>query len=356
VNDNKKMVRQHRHKKVFVGLSGGVDSSVSAYLLNKEGYVVGGVHLRCWNKDGCDEREARDARRVAEKIGIPFYVFNLEEAYKKKVVDYMIEGYRSGITPNPDVMCNKEIKFGLFLDKALRLGADYIATGHYVKMKKTGGVFFLHEAKDKNKDQSYFLWTLTQGQLEHSIFPLGDLTKPEVRKIAKEAGLPTADKKDSQGICFIGKVTLKEFLGEYLPKNEGEVLNTAGEVLGSHDGSYFYTIGQRHGLGISGGEPYYVADKDIKTNTVTLATREDKDLYRKEIVITGINFIGDEKVPGEVGVRIRYRQPLVKAKFSNLTPTTYNLTFEQPQKFIAPGQSAVFYNTDSKMLGGGVIA
>lgn len=355
MNDNKKMVRQAHHKKVFVGLSGGVDSSVAALLLKNDHYDVVGVHLRCWNKDGCDEREAEDARRVAEKIGIPFYVFNLEKEYKKKVVDYMIEGYKSGITPNPDVMCNKEIKFGLFLDKALALGADYIATGHYVKMERTGGVFSLHEARDKNKDQSYFLWTLTQSQLKHSLFPLGDLTKPEVRKIAKEAGLPTADKKDSQGICFIGKVTLKEFLGEYLPKNDGEVLNTAGEMLGSHDGSYFYTIGQRHGLGISGGEPYYVADKDIKTNTVTLATRENKDLYRKEIVITGINFIGDKKMPSEVDVRIRYRQSLKKAKVK-MQNEKLRIIFDEPVEFVAPGQSAVFYNTDGKMLGGGVIA
>jgi len=345
----------NKAKKVFVGLSGGVDSSVSAYLLNKEGYDVVGIHLRCWNKDGCDEREAEDARRVAEKIGIPFYVFNLEKEYKKRVVDYMIEGYKDGITPNPDIMCNKEIKFGLFLDKALALGADYVATGHYVKLKKQNGTYELHEAKDKNKDQSYFLWTLTQNQLNHSLFPLGDLTKPEVRKIAKEAGLPTADKKDSQGICFIGKVTLKEFLGEYLPKSEGDVLNTDGEVVGSHDGSYFYTIGQRHGLGISGGEPYYVADKDVRANTVTLATREDEDLYQKEIVITDINLIRDEKVPSEVDVRIRYRQPLKIASIV-FEANRARLVFNESQEFVAPGQSAVFYNRDGKMLGGGVIA
>ena len=336
-------------------MSGGVDSSVAALLLKNEGYNVVGVHLRCWNKDGCDEREAEDARRVADKIEIPFYVFDLEREYKERVVDYMIDGYKKGITPNPDIMCNKEIKFGLFLEKALKLGAGYIATGHYVKLIKNESLYELHEAKDKNKDQSYFLWTLTQEQLKHALFPLGDLTKPEVRKIAEDAELSTADKKDSQGICFIGKVTLKDFLGEYLPKNEGKVINPKGEVIGRNEGMHFYTIGQRHGFGIGGGEPYYVADKNTDKNTVTLARSEDSILYRKEINIMDISLIAsDENIPEEVLVRIRYRQPLQKAKIV-FNKEGAKIVFDEPQKFIAPGQSAVFYSTNGQMLGGGII-
>lgn len=374
---------EENRKKVFVGLSGGVDSSVAALLLSRENYDVVGVHLRCWNKGGCDEREADDARRVAEKLEIPFYILDLEKEYKELVVDYMIDGYKKGITPNPDIMCNKEIKFGLFLEKALKLGADYVATGHYVhkqevesKNAKSETVYELYEAKDKNKDQSYFLWTLTQVQLKHALFPLGELTKPEVRKLAKDAGLHVADKKDSQGICFIGKVTLKEFLDEYLPKIEGKALNLDGEVVGTHAGAHFYTIGQRHGFGIGGGKPYYVAEKNTENNTVTLATREDPQLSKKEITISGVNFINPNYIPNfrhkrtsaparlrrelgsegwDVFARIRYRQGLMKAKLHLLPTTDYLLKFDEPIKFVAPGQSAVFYNKEGKMLGGGVI-
>jgi len=268
-------------------MSGGVDSSVAALLLKNayfdshgrvriaEGlkpkarfshaYDCTGVFMRSYNLDGCQERDARDARLVAQKIGIPFYVWNFEKEYKKKVVDYMIRGYRRGITPNPDVMCNKEIKFGLFLKKALALGADYVATGHYVRIKnyelrikeaKTEKPLFiirhsLFAAKDSNKDQSYFLWTLKQDQLRHCLFPIGDYLKPEVRAIARRAGLPTAEKKDSQGICFLGKVSLADFLRKRIRPKIGVVLDAQGRPLGEHDGSYFYTIGQRHGLNIA---------------------------------------------------------------------------------------------------------
>jgi len=208
----------NKNKKIFVGLSGGVDSSVAALLLKKEGHDVVGVHLRCWNKNGCDEPEAEDARRVADKLGIPFYVLDMEKEYKERVVDYMIKGYEEGITPNPDVACNREIKFGLFLEKALSMGGDFVATGHYARLREVKSkngesktIYKLYAGKDENKDQSYFLWALGQDQLKHAVFPLGELTKQEVRQIAKEANLPTADKKDSQGICFIGEVTLKDF-------------------------------------------------------------------------------------------------------------------------------------------------
>lgn len=341
-------------KKVFVGLSGGVDSSVAALLLKNEGYDVVGVHLRCWNKNGCDVPEAEDARRVADKLEIPFYVLDMEKEYKERVVDYMIRGYEQGVTPNPDVACNREIKFGLFLEKALEMGADFVATGHYVKIKEENGEYHIYAGKDENKDQSYFLWTLAQNQLKHVILPIGDLEKEEVRKLAKDAKLPTADKKDSQGICFIGEVTLKDFLGEYLPKRRGNVRSTSGEILGTHEGAHFYTIGQRHGLGIAGNEPYYVADKDTETNIVVLAKKDDPLLRRSEIEIADVNLINKE-IPKEVFVRVRYRQPLQKAKLYNLSPNTHSLVFEKPQEFVAEGQSAVFYSEKGELLGGGVI-
>ncbi len=367
-----KLSKNARNNTVFVGLSGGVDSSVAAYLLKAKpdefekltghpaqkgfgGFDVVGVHLRCWNVNGCDVDEADDARRVANHLKIPFYVFDLEKEYKRRVVDYMVDGYKRGLTPNPDIMCNKEIKFGLFLDKAIQAGADYIATGHYVKMQINDGNYELFTAHDATKDQSYFLWTLTQELLRHVLFPLGGLTKREVRRIAKKVKLPTADKKDSQGICFIGQVSLKDFLGGYLPVTKGDAVGPDGNIMGTHEGAHFYTIGQRHGLGISGNEPYYVADKNVDTNTVVLAKRDDKILYRKEIEVSGVNIISDKDLPKELLVRIRYRQPLREAKLSKIAGDSYNLTFNKPQEFVAPGQSAVFYSKNGKMLGGGII-
>ena len=358
-------------KKVFVGLSGGVDSSVAAYLLKKKNYDVVGIHLRCWNVNGCDLREAEDARRVANHLDIPFYVLNLEEEYKKAVVDYMVDGYRKGLTPNPDVMCNKEIKFGLFLKKSLEMGADYIATGHYVRLASRSTVYSLFQAKDLNKDQSYFLWTLTQKQLRHCLFPIGDYLKSEVRTIAKEAGLPTAEKKDSQGICFVGKVTLSDFLSQYIKETPGNILTTDGRVVGTHPGVQFYTIGQRQGLGIALNTPHYVAEKDIKTNTVVLAPENDLALYQKEIVVSNVNFINlttfqHSQECWNVLVRIRYRQPLVPARLEvgNMKHEA-RITFKEPQKFVAPGQSAAFYlpveasakeGSRLELLGGGIIS
>jgi tRNA-specific 2-thiouridylase len=398
-----------RNCRVFVGMSGGVDSSVAALLLKKKGYNVVGVFMRCYNIDGCAEKDAEDARRVAEHIGLPFYVWDFEEEYKKKVMEYMIEGYRSGITPNPDVICNKEIKFGLFLEKALAAGADFVATGHYVKLKGTRNkgqgtskeksmssvacCLSLFEAKDKNKDQSYFLWTLTQEQLKHCLFPIGDYVKPTVREIARKAGLPTAEKKDSQGICFLGAVSISDFLKQYIPERRGALMTTSGEKIGEHFGAEFYTIGQRH-LGIeyrasgvksqeSGNKNrgrFYVASKNVRTNTVLLAEGNDNPaLFHKEVELAGVHFIdpsfansielANEGV--KVFARVRYRQPLFKArlrqarsdkrqggrnkKFMSHVPCRTFLIFDKPQKFIAPGQSAVWYSKKSEMLGGGVI-
>ena len=361
-------------KTVFVGMSGGVDSSVAAHLLKEQGYDVVGVFMKCYNIDGCAEADAEDARRVAEHIGIPFYVWDFEQAYKDRVVQYMIEGYRAGITPNPDVMCNREIKFGLFLEKALASGADFVATGHYVKIERSAnGIFKLFEAADPNKDQSYFLWTLTQKQLAYCLFPIGDYQKPRVREIARRAGLPTAEKKDSQGICFLGKFSLDDFLKQYIPEHRGALMTTAGEKVGEHSGAEFYTIGQRHinadfvfpKTGPSGGvgamrKPLYIASKDAATNTVVLAEgSDDPALYRKEVKLAQMNFISGVAPEGgatvAVRARVRYRQPLSDATLSRLENGNYKLAFAMPQKFIAEGQSAVFYGADGEVLGGGVI-
>ncbi len=347
-------------KKAFVAMSGGVDSSVAAALLLEQGFDVVGCHMKCYNVDGCAERDAEDARRVAEQLGIPFYAFDLEREYKERVVNYMVRGYRDGITPNPDVMCNKEIKFGLFLKRALELGADYVATGHYVAIKKKAGAYALHAAADKNKDQSYFLWTLTQKELTHCLFPLGNLTKPEVRRLAEKNGLVTAAKKDSQGICFLGKVPASEFLKNYIPAHAGAVVTADGKRIGTHDGAEFYTVGQRHGLKIGGHkEPLYIAGTDIKENTVTVAEGgRNPALYRAEAAVAGINRIGPaprSAGPESVCVRIRYRQPLFKATLRSGKNGTGTLTFAAPQKAVAKGQSAVFYTEKGEMLGGGII-
>ncbi len=398
---------------MFVAMSGGVDSSVAALTLKKSGYDVTGVFMRCYNIDGCAERDAHDARLVANHLDIPFYVFDFEEEYKREVVDYMIRGYRDGVTPNPDVMCNKQIKFGLFLKKALELGADYIATGHYVRLasrhifrgtdrifapavksgldsrrgdtrsardqarrasetfrsKHTDKLvnFSLLEAKDKNKDQSYFLWTLTQEQLKHCLFPIGDYLKNEVRAVARKAGLPTAEKKDSQGICFLGKVTLSDFLKDYIPRKRGAVLTTAGEKIGEHDGVAFYTIGQRH-IGVSSHKPIYVAGKNIKNNALIVADGEENPaLYKKKVELKDVNFINpitNYKPPITIYARVRYRQPLASAvlKIENCklfarggSVSGGKIEFDKPIKFIAPGQSAVFYKKNGEMLGGGII-
>ncbi len=405
-----KIMAKMKNKKVFVGLSGGVDSSVAAYLLQKQDYDVTGVFIRSYNIDGCAERDTEDARRAAAHLGIPFYVFDFEKEYKKEVVEYMVNGYRNGLTPNPDVMCNKEIKFGLFLKKALEMGADYIATGHYVRkitdncQLKTNNVkpdkkfekvisYELQVARDSAKDQSYFLWTLTQEQLRYCLFPIGDYLKPEVRKIAREAGLPTAEKKDSQGICFLGNVELDEFLKDYIKPKKGSIIDTDGNKIGEHMGTQFYTVGQRHlgakyqnllrsraqdrGANSKFQKPFYVVSKDVKTNTLVVAEGDDNPaLFKKEIEIVDAHFVNPEfagrfQVMGyklNVLARVRYRQPLLKAKLQRSSVNSYQLIFERPVKFVAPGQSAVFYEAGffaglpgrglrgRRMLGGGIIS
>ena len=359
-----------KSKLVFVGMSGGVDSSVAALLLKKRGYDTVGVFIRSYNLDGCAERDAQDARRAAERIGIPFYVWDFEEEYKKRVVQYMIDGYRNGITPNPDVMCNKEIKFGLFFDRARAMGADYVATGHYVRLKD-GKLF---SAKDEKKDQSYFLWTLASADLQHCLFPIGDHRKPEIREIARKGGLPTAEKKDSQGICFLGMVDLFDFLKQHIPEHRGALRTVEGEAIGEHYGSEFYTIGERHiaadfafpKSGRTARKPFYVAGKDAATNTVVLAEGSDHPaLYRSEIELADFHVIDQtflRRYPAGTAIpvkaRVRYRQPLAKALLTIRERGTAVLHFAEPQRFVAPGQSAVCYAARGKypeMIGGGVI-
>ena len=338
--------------KVFVAMSGGVDSSVAAALLKESGYEVLGVHIVCW--DECNLwQERRDALRVALNLDIPFLTFDFRKEYKKHVFDYMVREYLAGRTPNPDVMCNREIKFGAFLEKALSLGGDLIATGHYARLHSNGQGQELLEARDKQKDQSYFLWTSNKRQLNHCLFPLGDHTKTQVREMARRMKLPTAEKKDSQGLCFVGKMNFGYFLRDFLPLREGAIVTSKGSFVGQHDGVAFYTIGQRHGLGIGGGVPYYVADKDLASNTLVVGEGpDDPILYKKDIWVGGLNWLSDFR-EGRCEVRIRYRQPRVPALVTKQNDQV-RVLFDFPQRGVAPGQSAVFYHQE-KLLGGGII-
>ena len=351
------------NKKVFVGLSGGVDSSVSAALLKNQGYDVTGVFIKVWQPDflECTWKEDRlDAIRVAAHLDIPFMTLDLEKEYKESVANYLVEEYKAGRTPNPDVMCNKTIKFGAFLKKALELGADYVATGHYSRniFNKETGSYELHTGVDANKDQSYFLWTLTQERLEHILFPIGEYEKPRVREMAKKFGLLTATKKDSQGLCFVGKLDMKEFLKHFIPEKRGDVLNEKKEIIGYHDGAQFYTIGQRHGFIITKKTPedipYYIVGKDIENNKIIVSHKKNDFLSRekKEIVLTNTNWIAEEPPKNCLSARIRYRQPLQKCIIKN-EDDKFVLEFNEPQ-IVDSGQSAVLYD-GSLCLGGGII-
>ena len=273
--------KNNKKKVIFIGLSGGVDSSVSAAILKSQGYKVKGVFIKVWQPGialtgGCTWREDRlDAMRVCTKLDIPFYTLDLQKKYKKEVVDYMIREYKEGRTPNPDIMCNKHIKFGGFFDWAMKNGADYVATGHYARVNKTSSDYLLLAGRDKNKDQSYFLWALTQRELSKTLFPVGNIKKTDVRRLARKYGLPTASKKDSQGVCFIGKIDMADFLKHFLKTKPGKVLGEKGEIIGIHQGAELYTIGQRHGFNITHISPNsgrnFVIEKNIKNNTITVS-------------------------------------------------------------------------------------
>lgn len=345
-------------------MSGGVDSSVSAILLLEQGYEVIGAFMKNWS-DGepgapCTWREERrDAMRVAAELGIDFHTFDFEDLYRQDVYEYMIAEYEKGRTPNPDVMCNKFMKFGYLLEKADELDCQYIATGHYARVSRDAdGTTHLLAGIDSNKDQSYFLCQLKQNQLHRALFPIGELEKPEVRRIAEKHGLFLADKKDSQGICFVGKVNMKQFLQERIPPQKGDILTTSGEKIGEHDGYAYYTIGQRSGLGIGGGTPYFVVDRIPEKNQLIVAVGdEDPALYSKSLIAEDLS----ETIPGNLEVitgsgvkaRIRYRQELqdctVEVDEGDLKVSFINL-----QKAVAPGQFIAFYK-DDELLGSAII-
>jgi len=346
-------------KKVFVGLSGGVDSSVTAALLKEQGYDVTGVYMKNWTKDmpgfECPWKEDyQDAKRVAVQLGIDFRVYDFEKQYRQKVVDYMVKEYQAGRTPNPDIMCNQEVKFKLFLETALEDGADLIATGHYARIEKKDGVARLKVAKNIDKDQTYFLYRVSQEALASSLMPIGEFTtKAEVREVAERFGLVTATKKDSQGICFVGKVGIKEFLlAELGPQKPGNIIDERGQIIGEHDGALYYTIGQRHGLNVGGGLPYYVSAKDVKKNEVYVTSDlQNKQLWNKEIKLSDSHWINQSpKKSKSYKVRNRYRAPLVECSINNLT-----ISLKDDIRAVTPGQSAVVYDGDF-VLGGGIIA
>jgi tRNA-specific 2-thiouridylase len=378
-------------QKVYVGLSGGVDSAVSAALLKQQGYNVIGVYIKVWQPDWIEctwKEERRDAMRVAAHLGIPFVTLDLVNEYKHGVIDYMISEYSAGRTPNPDVMCNREVKFGAFWKWSKGNGADFVATGHYAQVVSNKAIateisadsnnerkkFSMLAGVDKNKDQSYFLWTLNQNDLEHIIFPIGHLTKPEVRRLAKKFKLPNANKRDSQGLCFIGKVDIKEFLRHYIKKEvlglgKGDVLNAKGEVIGKHSGALFFTLGERHGFTITekgtSDEPFYVIAKDMAQNTITVSARTasaDVSGNSDLVKIENVNWTGQMPQNGrKVMVRTRYRQPLagatIKLISSGKSCTTLGsaeLTLDNTTDPITPGQSLVIY-IGEECLGGGII-
>jgi len=405
------MVKLKKKKTVFVGMSGGVDSAVSAAILQKQGYDVVGVFIRTWHPEFLvcnEEEERRDAMRVCAHLDIPFLTFDFEDVYKKEVADYMISEYKAGRTPNPDVMCNKEVKFGAFLEKALAMGADYVATGHYAKIKHiqnfehgrfqpkagvkwknyeyvlleqkdsknssaflhpAGGpfrlknslnLFSLEKGIDPSKDQAYFLWTLNQKQLSKILFPIGHLKKTEVRKLAKKFKLPVAEKKDSQGICFLGAVDLKDFLKHYIKEKKGKVIDDNGNEIGFHNGVVFHTLGERHGFTITKKSPkdeaYYVVGKDVKKNILYVSQGKNISLIRanRRIVLNDANWIS--KIPKSSKIyqaQIRYHGEFLPCKIKITAKTRAEIMFQKPT-LVASGQSVVIYDKDI-CLGGGVV-
>jgi tRNA-specific 2-thiouridylase len=347
--------------KVVVGLSGGVDSSISAYLLKQQGYEVLGIFMQNWediDNEFCTIKEdSIDAIAVADCLGIDIEIVNFAKEYKDRVFSYFLTEYQNGRTPNPDILCNSEIKFKAFLDHAKSLGADYIATGHYVQKVEYNNVAILKKAIDNNKDQSYFLYRLNQQQIQSSIFPLGCITKPEVRKFASELNLPTAQKKDSTGICFIGERPFRQFLAQYMPIKVGNIVNLDGKILATHTGLMYYTIGQRKGIGIGGdGEPWFVADKNLVTNELIVVQGHNHPLlYKKILVADNLSFYnGIIPKEGQYRAKTRYRMQDEDCYLRYNGNNEIILEFFTPQWAITPGQSVVIYDQDY-CLGGGTI-
>lgn len=353
--------------RVVVGMSGGVDSSVAALLLKEQGYDVIGIFMKNW--DDTDENgvctattDYYDVQRVAEQIGIPYYSVNFEKEYWDRVFTYFLDEYKKDRTPNPDVMCNKEIKFKAFMDYATDLGAEYVAMGHYARtVVDENNVTHLLRGVDQNKDQTYFLNQLSQDQISKAIFPLGHMEKSEVRRIAEEAGLATAHKKDSTGVCFIGERDFKSFLMNYLPAQPGKMMTSKGEEMGSHDGLMYYTIGQRKGLGIGGSgnnEPWFVVGKDMKTNTLYVGQGDENEkLYATHLDASDLSFTSDHGLGDTFRstAKFRYRQTDVGVTVHfNEDRTGVTVEFDEPQRAITPGQAIVFYDGD-ECLGGGTI-
>lgn len=357
-----------KKRKIIVGLSGGVDSSAAAALLQEDGHEVVGAFMKNWS-DGTDpvtgecawRKERDDAMAAAAHLGIPFVTFDFEEAYRERVVGYMLREYEAGRTPNPDVLCNREVKFDLFLKEAMRLGADAIATGHYARIVSDADtdrlVYRLLAGADRDKDQSYFLHSLGQEQLARTLFPIGQLTKRDVRAYARAKGLPNAAKKDSQGICFVGKVDLREFLARAAAPKPGLIVTVEGATVGRHDGVQAFTIGQRHGLGLGGGEPYFVAAKDAATATLTVARgAAHPALFKSSLMAGEWHWVSGRQpeFPFRCRARIRYRQPLQGAEVREQGTGKLEVRFDAPQRAVAPGQFVVLYDGD-EVLGGGVI-
>lgn len=360
--------------RVYVGMSGGVDSSLTAALLVEQGHEVTGVYMKNWTQDlpgmQCPWAEdLADAKRVAVQLGIPFKVYDFQAEYKQKVVDYMIEEYSRGRTPNPDIMCNEQVKFKLFLETALADGAEMIATGHYARVGNGERLLVigantphnhspfpspcLLRPKDANKDQTYFLYRISSEALSKTLFPLGGFEKAEVRKMAEERGLLTASRKESMGICFVGSVGIKEFLSEFIETHPGRIIDRdSGEVVGTHEGAIFYTLGQRHGLDLGGGLPYYVVGKSMEANEVYVSRNlNDESMWRTELPLSDIHWINDAPREGEsLHVRLRHRGTLLPATLQGDI-----LHLETPERAVASGQSAVLYAGD-EVLGGGIVA
>lgn len=352
---------------VIVGLSGGVDSSVAALLLQQQGYRVEGLFMQNWVETGEDifcpgDRDLQDARAVCERLNIKLHTVSFAQEYWDRVFQYFLAEYAAGRTPNPDILCNKEIKFKAFLDYALTLGADYIATGHYARILHTPSDYQLLKARDLNKDQSYFLYTLQQAQLEKSLFPLGELTKPEVRKMARQAGFVNHEKKDSTGICFIGERRFRDFLSEYLLARPGDIKTVDGKTIGRHNGLMFYTLGQRQGLGIGGlkgrdATPWYVVDKNIAEQTLIVAQSHDHPkLLTHSLLCRQLHWVAGHppETPLPCSAKTRYRQHDAACVIKKINDDEYCAEFNEPQWAVTPGQSVVFYTGDI-CLGGGVI-